>query len=339
MFQSLNDLHGPLLDLIMRSLLSTSTCTLCLPVWSTTFSLDRGSSYPSLIVPSLKLSLSVWPACWQSSFLTTNKVSGSFLFLAVLNYQQVSHGHRNWNPAADTRCTTRCWPAGRVHFFSSPSPSPSGLRRHHLDHHAIDCHLQSQVVMLDMLQVFSSTSIGAHTKKQQGSAVACGLDKPWHSSHPPARSKCPPTTRQVGSWGPPSPAAKTLLSIATLSWCYHVAQSQLAHMMHWRELPIPHSSLPICMWCRSHARPVQEVTSFQPSSSWKSPFLNLISADYPLPLQYRWGSRPLEKVQSNSFSSSIPFSFFGYKFKTNHRCENTFFHFDVVMKANSIKSH
>lgn len=144
-------------------------------------------------------------------------------------------------------------------------------------------------------------------------------------SHPPARSKCPLTAGQVSSWGPLSPVAKTLLSLATSSCCYHVAQTQLARMIHWRELPVLHSSLPICRWCRSHPPLVQEVTSSQPSSSWKSLFLNLISTDYLLLLRYSCGSRPLEKIQSNSFSSSIPFSIFGHKFKTNHPCDNIFF--------------
>lgn len=124
------------------------------------------------------------------------------LFLTVLNSQQVSHSHRNQNPAADTSCTNSCWPIGYAHSFSSRSPSPSGLRRHHVDCHVLDCLLQSQVVMLDILQIFSGTIIGAHMKKQQGSAVVWGVDRPWESSpkvpNPPHNKKQMSTNSRSG---------------------------------------------------------------------------------------------------------------------------------------------
>lgn len=159
--------------------------------------------------------------------------------------------------------TTICWPAGYTYFFSSPSPSSSGSRWNHVDH-AFDCHLQRQVVMLDMLQVFSGTIIGAHMRKQQGSLV---LSKDWTNlgslptmpqMYPSAKSWCLHRQVQVSSWGP-------------------LYQPYLARTVHWRQIPIFHLSLSICRWRGSHPSLVQEITSLHPSPSGNSPFLNLVS--------------------------------------------------------------
>lgn len=90
--------------------------------------LDCGSSSSSPIIPNLKLSSSVWPACWQKSFCPTWS-GGSCLFLAVFSLQRESHGHKNGIPAANASCANSYCPPGSVYCSSSLSSSLVRSRR------------------------------------------------------------------------------------------------------------------------------------------------------------------------------------------------------------------
>ena len=111
-----------------RSLLFSSSQTLCLLIPSTTFSLVCWSLSPSFIIFNLKLFLSgSYQVCCQRYFLATWS-HGSCPFQAIVDLQRVPCGHRSQNLFANTSCTNSCWPEGSICSSSSPSISLAGSR-------------------------------------------------------------------------------------------------------------------------------------------------------------------------------------------------------------------
>lgn len=181
--------------------------------------------------------------------------------------------------------------------------------------YAPDNDLQSQVVMLDMLQVFYRTITWKNSQFLLLSEdwTNLGSFPTMFQTHSSARSKCPPTRSKVSSWGILSAAVKTPLSLATSSWFYHVVRTLIHHCQSASGAGV------ILSGARSHQLPtfiIMEISLSQPDKQ-----------NYIFLLQYSWESRTLKKILSNLFSSSMPFSFFGHRLKTKYPFYNMFFFF------------
>lgn len=87
-------------------------CSILLFLWFLLFHL----TYPHLtvghtsisIIPSFKVSSTVWPACWQKCSCPV-LLTGSRIFLAVLNPQSGSCGDKSRIPVHDTYWVTMHW--------------------------------------------------------------------------------------------------------------------------------------------------------------------------------------------------------------------------------------
>lgn len=221
---------GPFCSLLLTDceVLSTPPSIFCLPTWSNTSPYDSWSSSLSPVILSLQISSPGWPTTWQRCFWPG--LSGEFhLFLADLNLQRGSPRHKSWKLVINTSCTTSCKSTSQVFICTVRIEA-----KKHLAHLAVDHHLKSRVVTLDVLQ----NSLVLMWKSITSNPNLDKCQQPLYNVPDPNAQ----AVGQVSRWGPLSPAGASLplLSLVNSSQCLCVAQGQLVPMLHWTELPAPH---------------------------------------------------------------------------------------------------